>query len=147
MIASLYLIRNFKTLYVPMITVFILSIGLTVLQFFFENKFIGLLFPWRSSVFLVPLSSLIIMSFILNYFNKFNIDKYFYIPVILLIFLIYQKKLYYFTYNTEISRNEIQVINFLKSNSNLFEKMLIPITFLVRLTREFYFCRLENSSL
>ncbi len=128
-IASLYLIRNFKTLYVPIITVFILSIGLTVLQFFFENKFLGLLFPWRSSVFLVPLSSLIIMSFILNYFNKFNIDKYFYIPVILLIFLIYQKKLYYFTYNTEISRNEIQVINFLKSNSKSFEKMLIPITF------------------
>ena len=63
---SLYLVKNFKEIFIPLLSVFLLSISLSIIQYIINNYWLALLFPWRSFVFLVPISSLIIISFVKN---------------------------------------------------------------------------------
>ena len=63
--SGLFLIRKNQFIFIPIFTVTILAISITLVQYFSNNYFIALLFPWRSSVFLMPLTSLINFKFFL----------------------------------------------------------------------------------
>ena len=68
-IAGLYLIRNtslFKILIIPFITAFYL----TILQITLDNDLIGFIAPWRLSVFLVPISTALIIGAIVSFITK-----------------------------------------------------------------------------
>ena len=59
------ILMNKKNLFfIPFLIFGFLSLSLSLLQFFLESKSLALAFPWRSSVFLIPLSSMIIISFL-----------------------------------------------------------------------------------
>ena len=68
---GLFLIRKNKLIFLPTFTVAFLCISISLIQYFSNNYFIALLFPWRSSVFLMPITSLIILSFLIKKI-KFN---------------------------------------------------------------------------
>ena len=70
--ASLILMNKKNRLFIPFFIFGFLSLSLSLLQFFLESKSLALAFPWRSSVFLIPLSSMIIISFLLK---KFFINR------------------------------------------------------------------------
>jgi hypothetical protein len=59
---------------------FVASLGLTVVQILTGSKFLALLFPWRSSVYLVPIASAIILAKIvsvrLKFFDSSSINKF-----------------------------------------------------------------------
>ena len=52
---SLYLVKNVKEIFIPFLSVFLLSISLSIIQYIINNYWLALLFPWRSFVFLVPI--------------------------------------------------------------------------------------------
>ena len=64
---SLFLIFKNKRLFIPFAILGFFSISLSLIQFITEIESLALTFPWRASVFLIPLSSMIIISLI----NKF----------------------------------------------------------------------------
>lgn len=65
-LVSLYLIRK-TPLFIILLTLFVASVVLTLAQILTANKTLALLFPWRLSVFLVPLSSCLIVAHLINW--------------------------------------------------------------------------------
>ena len=63
---SLFLVRNNKRFFIFFAVFGFCSIFLSVFQYLFESKSLALAFPWRSSVILSPLSSVIILSFLIE---------------------------------------------------------------------------------
>jgi len=52
--------------FIPLMIVFFMSLFLSIYQFYTSSNFLGLLYPWRSSVYIVPVCSMIIFSKILT---------------------------------------------------------------------------------
>lgn len=65
-ILALFLIHKEKNIFIPLTVVCALSLIFTLIHYLTDSNFFGLLFPWRSSVYLNPISILIILSIILN---------------------------------------------------------------------------------
>ena len=61
----IYLIRKTK-LFSILLSAFLVSVLLTVIQVVSGNKMLALLFPWRISVFLVPIASAVIAAFLIS---------------------------------------------------------------------------------
>ena len=59
---ALFLIYKSKRLFIPLSFVVFSTIILTIIQYYTSSNFLGLLFPWRSSVYIVPICSMIILS-------------------------------------------------------------------------------------
>ena len=59
---SLCLTYKEKRLFIPLSFVVLITVILTAIQYFTSNNFLGLLFPWRSSVYLVPICSMIVLT-------------------------------------------------------------------------------------
>ena len=71
--------------------VFVLSFSLTLIQYFTNNYFIALLFPWRSSVFLMPITSLVIISY---FVKKINLNLKFITILFLVVFSVFLKNIF-----------------------------------------------------
>ncbi len=63
---SLFLIKDKKKLFISLGVFGFCSIFLSIIQYFLEINSLALIFPWRSSVFLIPISSIIIISFLID---------------------------------------------------------------------------------
>ncbi len=129
-VLSLVVIFKNKRFFIPLTFVFLISLILTIIQYYNSNNFLGLLFPWRSSVYLMPICSMILITKLLIVFNnKQNLYNRFYNFLnISLIFIII-----YFSINgllsTFSSKNKFD--NFPISNSindykNEITRILIP---------------------
>ncbi|MDJ0632949.1 MAG: hypothetical protein QNJ34_07140 [Xenococcaceae cyanobacterium MO_188.B29] len=68
-ITGLYLIRNTSLLRILLIP-FITAFYLTILQITLDNDLIGFIAPWRLSVFLVPISTAIIIAGLVSFITK-----------------------------------------------------------------------------
>lgn len=75
-IVSITLIYQNKRIFIPLSIFGFFSISLTLIQFLTEIDSLAFTFPWRTSVFLMPLSTMIIISFFLKKFltNKSNLN-------------------------------------------------------------------------
>jgi len=75
-IVSIILIYKNKRIFIPLSIFGFFSISLTLIQFLTEIDSLALTFPWRTSVFLMPLSIMIIISYFLKKFltNKSNLN-------------------------------------------------------------------------
>tara|TARA_B100000161_G_scaffold223271_1_gene168799 strand:+ start:611 stop:2101 length:1491 start_codon:yes stop_codon:yes gene_type:complete len=130
---SLYLVKNVKEIFIPLLSVFLLSISLSIIQYIINNYWLALLFPWRSFVFLVPISSLIIVSFVLNLdygrFSKFSkfTHPIFFVFIFLSWFTI--SKIDSSIDNLAFKKNS-EIYNYLKSNKNDIKKLLVPLDLL-----------------
>jgi hypothetical protein len=90
---ALFLSYNNKRLFIPLSFVVLTTIILTIIQYYTSSNFLGLLFPWRSSVYIVPICSMIVLSRILilvnNKFLKLFTKFYSYLAYFFLILIIF----------------------------------------------------------
>ena len=104
------------------------SIFLSVTQYFINNNSLALVFPWRTSVFISPISSIIILSFFLNQINlektKLRIISFFLIILISTSF--YIKSHHIKNLNLKFKK-DIHLVKEIKKNFNSVERLLIPI--------------------
>jgi len=73
---GLILIRDNKLFFTPIFTISFLTISISLIQYLSNSNFLALLFPWRSSVFLIPLSSLIILTILIKKTKFIQIFNY-----------------------------------------------------------------------
>ena len=129
-IAGLFLIRNtslFRILLIPFLTAFYL----TILQVILDNDLIGFIAPWRISVFLVPISTAIIIAAIVSSIAKL-VEKHSAINRVLVgISLViisaltvrgFDKQISLFNYRGESTA----MLNFVKTNKQAEDTYLIP---------------------
>lgn len=130
----LALVIGFKNLrfFIPLMIVFLMTLFLSIYQFYTSNNFLGLLFPWRSSVYIVPLCSMIILSnilkiiyskYLLSYTHIYRVLQLISITLILTLTFIGFK----ITVNSLNSENlNFPISNEIKKNKIDIERILIP---------------------
>ena len=124
---SLFLIRNNKRFFIFFLVFGFCSISLSVFQYFIDNKSLALAFPWRSSVIISPLSSIIIISFLIERFKlgqkKLAIFSY---SLILLTSISFGYKSH-FVKNSKVYFNEkLSLTDSIKDNYDSIQRLLIP---------------------
>ena len=125
---SLYLIFKNKRIFVPLFIFGSISVILSILQFLTDHQSLALAFPWRSSVFLIPISTMIIFSFLIQkYFtSKFN-------PKVFSVLLFIIITTFYFTKNHIIENSnknffkKIELTKKINENFTSIERLLIPV--------------------
>jgi hypothetical protein len=127
-IISLYLVKNNLKFFIPFLVIGCSSISLSLIQFYTNNLSLAFLFPWRTSVFINPISSLIILSFIINKIEskKFGLN---YISYFLFIFVsvFFIFKSHFIKNNNLDFENQLLLVNKIKSRSDNIDRILIPI--------------------
>lgn len=125
---SLLIVKKKLRIFIPILIFGSLSIILSVLQFFIDNNSLALAFPWRASVFLIPISTMIIFSFFINKYVKQNVN--FKIIGILLLLI---SNLFFFTKNHFIENanksfyKKLEVTNNIKNHYKNIERLLVPL--------------------
>lgn len=124
---SLFLIRNNKRFFIFFLVFGFCSISLSVFQYFINNKSLALAFPWRSSVIISPLSSIIIISFLIERFKldqkKLAIFSY---SLLILISISFGYKSH-FVKNSKVYFNEkLSLTDSIKDNYDSIQRLLIP---------------------
>ena len=99
------------------------------MQFFLNLNSLALSFPWRSSVIIAPISSMIIFSFFLE---KFEIKKT-YLGLLskgffILIFCFFTFKSHYLKNDNLDFKNKLDLAQKIKDNHDEIDRVLIPIT-------------------
>lgn len=130
---ALFIIRK-KRLFLIILVPFILAILFTIIEFFIENDFIGFLAPWRVSVWLVPISTCIILGYLLSIIlNKFsNMKKNLKTIIlttsifILLVFFIAGVDLVIKNFNLYLNKDHGPMMNFVSKNKSKNDVYLIP---------------------
>ena len=127
-LVSLLTIYKNKKIFVPLIIFGFSSISLSILQFLTESNALALAFPWRASVFLMPLSSMIIISFLLNKFllSKKNINL-FSVSLFIIFFLFFFAKNHFIKNDNQKFYSKLELVNEINFNYDTIERILIPI--------------------
>tara|TARA_B100000035_G_scaffold81037_1_gene67952 strand:- start:8592 stop:10061 length:1470 start_codon:yes stop_codon:yes gene_type:complete len=127
-VVSLFLIHNNKRAFIPLFFFGFFSIFITLIQFFTEINSLALIFPWRASVFLVPLSTMIIISFFLQKIDiqksKFNLFSIF-IFIILWIFFFVDN--HFIKNSNKVFYDKLKLTQEITKNYNSIERILIPV--------------------
>ncbi len=125
---SLYIVRNNNRFFIFFFVFGICSIFLSATQFFIDNNSLALIFPWRTSVFISPISSIVILSFFLNKINlsKTKLQTTSYLLIILISTSFYIKSHYIKNLNQNFKK-DINLVNKIKRNFNSIERLLIPV--------------------
>ena len=125
---SLLIIHKNKKIFVPLTIFGISSILLSILQFITENYTLALAFPWRASVVLIPLSSMIIVSFLLNKFfsNKDNINL-FSVSLFIIVLLFFFGKNHFIKNDNQKFYSKLELVSKINVNYDSIERVLIPI--------------------
>ena len=125
---SLITIYKNKKIFIPLTIFGFSSILLSILQFLTESNTLALAFPWRASVFLMPLSSMIIISFLLNKFllSKKNINL-FSLSLFIIFFLFFFAKNHFIKNDNQKFYSKLELVNEINVNYDSIERILIPI--------------------
>ena len=127
-LVSLLTIYKNKKIFVPLTIFGFSSISLSILQFLTESNTLALSFPWRTSVFLMPLSSMIVISFLLNKFllSKKNINL-FSVSLFIIVFLFFFGKNHFIKNDNQKFYSKLELVNEINFNYDTIERILIPI--------------------
>ena len=124
---SLFLIRNIK-LFLIFFSIFgLCPILLSITQYFVNINSLALAFPWRSSVFITPISTIIILSYFLEKIKleefRFKLLSYFFLVITITFFFI--KSHYIKNLNNEF-QNKLALTQEIRKNFDLIERLLVP---------------------
>jgi hypothetical protein len=125
---SLYLVRFNIRFFIFFLIFGLCSISITVTQFFINNNSIALAFPWRTSVFIIPISSMIVVSHLITKIN-FKVQQLNTYVVILSLFvsIFFYFKTHYIK-NTNLKFNEnLILVDKINNHYNSIDRLLIPI--------------------
>ena len=126
---SLYLIKNNQKFLIFFSIFGFFPIFLSFIQFFLNWNSLALTFPWRASIFIGPISSMIIFSFFLKKLKnkKINLNllsKLFFI----IIFCFFSLKSHYLDNENLRFKNKLDLAHKIKNSNEKIERILIPIT-------------------
>jgi len=126
---SLYLIKNNFKFFVIFGVFGFCSIILSFIQFFLVNNSLALAFPWRTSVFIIPISSLIVISY---FINKIKIEdkklKYIALSLILIVSFFFSYKSHYLKDLNSKFAIKLELTSEIKRNFSTIDNLLIPVT-------------------
>ena len=125
---SLLIIYKNKKIFVPLTIFGLSSILLSILQFITESNTLALAFPWRASVFLMPISSMIIISFLLNKFllNKNNMNL-FSVSLFIIVFIFFFGKNHFVKNDNQKFYSKLELVKEINKNYDKIERILIPV--------------------
>ncbi len=127
-LVSIVLIYKNKRIFIPLAVFGSISILLSLIQFFTEINSLALTFPWRTSVFLMPLSIMIITSYFLQKLltNKFNLN---FLSIFIFLFI-----WSFFLINNHFVKDankdfykKLELTKKINKNYNSIERILIPV--------------------
>ena len=124
---ALYLVKN-NNRFLIFFTIFgLCPILLSIVQYFVNINSLALAFPWRSSVIITPISTIIILSYFLEKIelDKFKLKLVSYFLIVLTSAFFFIKSHYIKNLNNEF-RNKLILTQEIKKNFNLIERILIP---------------------
>ena len=100
---------------------------LSIVQYFINNNSIALAFPWRSSIIIAPISSIIIFSYFLEKIklNEFKLKLISYFLIVLTSTFFFIKSHYIKNLNSDF-RNKLILTQEIKKNYDLVERILVP---------------------
>ena len=124
---ALYILRNNKQFFIFFLIFGTCPILFSLIQYFYDINSLALAFPWRSSVFITPISSVIIFS---SWIEKIELDIYKLKIVSFLLLLststfFFIKSHYIKDLNSEFTKKLI-LSEEIKKNSDSIERILIP---------------------
>ena len=126
---SLYLLKNNFKFFIIFGIFGFCSIILSFIQFFLANNSLALAFPWRTSVFLIPISSLIIISY---FINKIKIEdkrlKFIALSLILVVSLFFSYKSHYAQDLNSKFAIKLKLTSEIKKNFSTIDNLLIPVS-------------------
>ena len=124
---SLYLMRNNKRFLIFFSIFGLCPILLSIIQYFVNINSLALAFPWRSSVFITPISTIIILSYFLEKIKleefRFKLLSYFFLVITITFFFI--KSHYIKNLNNEF-QNKLALTQEIRKNFDLIERLLVP---------------------
>lgn len=130
---ALLIQRKRRRVWLILLIPFVISIVLTIVQWLTKSHFLALLFPWRLSAFLVPLSSFIVASSAISYLfcNSNLIDDQkkainVLLTIILSILIIFGLSAHYFKYKRHNNAPYIPMMTFVANTMNNSDVYLIP---------------------
>jgi len=124
---SLYLIKN-NNRFLIFFTIFgFCPILLSITQYFFSINSLALAFPWRSSVFITPISTIIILSHFLEKIKleEFRLKLVSYSLILLTSAFFFIKSHYIKDLNNNF-KNKLVLTQEIKKNFDLIDRILIP---------------------
>ena len=106
---------------------FFVAIFLSVVDYFISNNTLSLAFPWRSSVILIPLSTTIILSFLLSKISLENktLKLVSIVFFVLSCFFFFIKNHYIKNSNKDFNKN-LELVKKINKNYDSIERILIP---------------------
>ncbi len=124
---SLYLIRKNKRFFTFFATFGLCPILLSIFQYFAGINSLALAFPWRSSVFITPISTIIILSYFLEKIKleefKLKLVSYFFLVLTITFFIV--KSHFVKNLNSEF-KNKLILTKEIKKNFDSIDRILIP---------------------
>lgn len=125
---SLIIVFKNNRIFIPLLFFGLISIVITVIQFFTQNYSLALSFPWRSSVFLIPISTMIILSFLIQKISKYKINhKNFAIILFIISITFFSTKNHLIVNSNQNFYKKIELTKKIKDNFILIDRLLIPV--------------------
>ena len=124
---SLYIIRDNRRFFIFFLVFGFCSISISIIQYFIESKTLALAFPWRSSVFLAPLSSIIIISYLLEKLSfKESKIKFISFFLIILTSISFGYKSHYIKNSKKAFQEKLELSKSIKKNFDKIDRILTP---------------------
>jgi len=126
-VTAIYLIKNNKRFFIFFIIFGLCPIFLSIVQYFINNNSLALAFPWRSSIIIAPISSIIIFSYFLEKIelDKFKLKLISYFLIVLTSTFFFIKSHYIKDLNNNF-RNKLILTQEIKKNYDLIDRILVP---------------------
>ena len=125
---SLVLIFRKKRFFIPFLFFGMTSIIFSLIQFFTDSNTLALSFPWRSSVFLIPISTMIIISYLLeNFLDKKKNLKIFSLVLIFFSVSFFSLKNHFVENLNENFYKKLELSKKIRESYNSIDRLLIPI--------------------
>lgn len=125
MFLGLFLVRGtrlFAVLAIPLAA----AIGLTLLQLATDSDALALLFPWRASVYLVPIATTIVLSRLLVWVRIASRPVAVAAPLLLAVVVAGGALLVYFRVGYRISKEEVPVMEYVRDHKKAGDLYLVP---------------------
>ena len=127
---ALIIIRKSK-LFLIILIPFLSAVILTIREIFVTNNFINFIHPWRVSVWLVPLSTSIIIGYLVSFIKKerfiFSIKLTFtFSGIIIFLLIISGFNGFIKQFNLYLNKDHGPMMNYVKENKNINDLYLIP---------------------
>ena len=126
-LVSLIIIYKNKRIFLPLLIFGFFAIILSGLEFFISNNSLAISFPWRSSVFLIPISTTIILSYLISKIShETKILKLLSVILFSLSCIFFFSKNHFLKDSNKVFYKKLELVGKIKKNYDNIDRILIP---------------------